>query len=906
MSPVVVSLLIAAASTAANVGIMYLTRPKGDQSPIDIGKMDDVRVTGSEYGAFIPRYWGTARMGGNIIWSTGIDHRIVELPSEGGKGAPQAPATRYHSYRSSMGWLIARSETDTFLRLWADEDPYIGRSGENSQTIDGPDVPNDDIRGTTPDDWVKSSTAPTYLRISAYTLTEERGLTLDVTAVDLPPLPTGGDAFEASTPRTKITVRWKPQSGKIAGQSITATDGVDTYTTSTIVPQTTEWLIQTFDFAGDIETVDFIMADTSSLTRGYLDYDYFLVEKYWAGETTGGGGGGGGTGERQGMGISGIADPDSTYDPDALDLSGYYNYLPSFDANGTLSVTNTTIGDSFRFYSGTMTQLQDSALIDYLDLRYNGQGSTYAPAHRGMTWMAFKNFGLRRGRVPNFTAEVQNSRNQVNTILTDFAEDVGLVAGDLALTATSALEVTGYIESTKASRKTHWENLSRYWGFRFGEIDGKITTIPDTFTSVATISADSLRAHKEGEQTPVYDAEIIVTPSNELPREVRFSTLNPNLDYFNDTAAAAIFADNLSTDVIDMNFPIVAEPEEARKRAETMLLKIQSENRIIKFSGMPELMKYAIGDVITVPINGENLLVRIEKKTADLPLGIVTIDGTVLERYEAGDIDSAVVASQVSSVFSADFGYVEAPRNGLAIPIISLPIRAADRGRLGMYIAVTPRGRGVSENVALYQEVADETYILKDLYDIPSKCGVAEDILGNYTGSLTAEDTTNTIDILFYNNESLESVTAADLARNPELNLLRVGDEWIQFRTATIQTLDDNSPYRSKWRVSNLLRGRFGTSGAISGHVADENVVLNTPTLKFYDLSDADVGKTVTFKAVSGGQDIEQAKAVSVTFNPISAYTVTHGTPDRAFDANNTTIHEIADVVATIIDDLKL
>jgi hypothetical protein len=37
----------------------------------------------------------------------------------------------------------------------------------------------------------------------------------------------------------------------------------------------------------------------------------------------------------------------------------------------------------------------------------------------------------------------------------------------------------------------------------------------------------------------------------------------------------------------------------------------------------------------------------------------------------------------------------------------------------------------------------------------------------------------------------------------------------------------------------------------------------------------------------------------------VAAYTVTNAITDRSFDADNTTVAELADVVATIIDDLK-
>ena len=79
-----------------------------------------------------------------------------------------------------------------------------------------------------------------------------------------------------------------------------------------------------------------------------------------------------------------------------------------------------------------------------------------------------------------------------------------------------------------------------------------------------------------------------------------------------------------------------------------------------------------------------------------------------------------------------------------------------------------------------------------------------------------------------------------------------------------------------------------------------------TKALKFLPLEKADIGETVTLKALAGGQGLDDVSPVTFTFNPVSAYTVTNATDDRSFDADSTTIDELADVVATIIKDTNL
>lgn len=899
LPPLAVSLIVAGISAGAQVGFSLLMAAGKKQQATDVGKFDDVRVTGAEYGAFIPRIWGTCRIGGNIIWSSGVEHTVTEFATSGGKGIPQAPAEYVHQYFTDFGLLLARSPITDFNRIWADADIIAGSVRDASQLFDAED-----------DDYVT-------LGGSAYVATDGTAiggeyvdglggaghgtLTLDCSGVQMPALPISRDPDEEiiATPFTRITVYHKNASA-INHVKVTLTNIANISTVQYVDFAATngEWSFTQIAYnPQDYKTVK-IEQDASP--NAVPDIDAIRVTKELEITKEEGGSHIGYYGE-----VTGFINPDIAYNNNEDTVREYYNYTPAVNATGE---SPTIIYDAagLVLYRGTTNQPADQYLIDYLDTKYGvGNGVEFAPAFRDLSYLTFSRFNMKRGRLPNFTVEVRNSDNDVNQILTELAEDVGIASGEMDLTATAGLEVYGYLEANKASRKTHWENLARYFGFRFAEIDGKIKTIVDTFTSVATISTDSIRATNYGDAQPRYDCEIEIKSDYERPRQVRFSYMNPAIDFHNDTANAFIAEGVSSSDVMDYSFPIVAEAADARQRAEKLLLKHHSETKAVSFKGMPELMRYAVGDVVTVTLNNQEFLVRIEKKQAALPLGVIEFQGIVLDQYEAGDITSAIVATETAPTATWQTLTPYVPRNSLCIPFASEPIRESDRGKLGLYVAVTPRGTGNSASVALYQERGDENYVIRDIYDVPSVVGVGDGTLGSHANAAVV-DTTNTLDIYFYNRVSLETVLQADIDRYPLLNLIRVGDEWLQFRTATAQTLPDGSIYRSVWRISNLTRGRFGTSGEMGSHGADEYAILATDTLKLFTLDPADVGETVTFKAVAGGQSIENAKATSLTFTPVSAYTITNASTDRAFDANCTTINELADVVATVIDDLNL
>jgi hypothetical protein len=86
------------------------------------GKLEDLHVTGSGYGAMIPMVWGRARLGGNIVWATDLEDHI-----EGSKNH------RYHAYYANLAVLICRGPVVGVRRIWG-EDLILYDSGQNPPT----------------------------------------------------------------------------------------------------------------------------------------------------------------------------------------------------------------------------------------------------------------------------------------------------------------------------------------------------------------------------------------------------------------------------------------------------------------------------------------------------------------------------------------------------------------------------------------------------------------------------------------------------------------------------------------------------------------------------------------------------------------------------------------------------
>ena len=860
--------------SVGSMALQYLLTPKPKQAPVDKGKFDDIRIQGSDYGAFIPRFWGgPVRFAGNLVFSDGITHTIINSPSGGGKGVPQAPATRTHVYTTDMGVLICRSRITNFLRIWQDADLLLGNGTVSNGLFEAEDA-------------VLTGTAAIQVDSSASNGEYVNGLgnntgsvTFDFSSIPDPPHPgPSPDPDEFAVPKMRISFFYKTSVARTAvltfpGGPVTAS-----------FPATGgNWTTMTAIFDGFSDSV--IYGNPSAPAA---DLDVVTIEKYWEIETF--------PTSAPLYKITGNINPDIVYPTNLDDPSEYYNAPVTADGTGKFAVDLSQSGN-IRMYSGTETQTADSVIQAWLDRRYGtGQGVLRTSAMRGLSYLILDNFQLRQGRVPNFSFEVQNGDSDVNEILEDLFADVNLLSSEFNITATAGLDHNGFIEATQTSRKSLIDSLAKYFQFRIGEIDGKVTTIVDTAASIATIDIDLLRAHDHGEEMPGYDAEIVTKEDHLLPREVRVSFMNPNQEFHNETATAQFFANINGTESEELTFPLVDEFDNVRLVAEKLLYKRHAETSAYEFWGMPEMAKYAIGDVITIPINGVDRNMRIEKKQRTLPLGKIRFQCLAVKEFVPTAYQSDTTA--LSSLALGQIAANTFPRNTVVFAIQGMPVRDQDVGRLGVYLAIGGRGRGAGENSGLYREFDDDNFILQKVIDTNALLGLCEDTLATHS-PITSEDTTNVLDIWFFDDIELESVTAPDLARHPQLNLIRVGGEWLQFRTATAQTLEADSPYRSKWRISNLTRGLFGTQTAVSTHAASEYAAVYTPAMVFYDLEQADIGQTVTVKAVTAGQLVENATETSFVFT-------TPVRPTSLFDyyEDATTITDAGDLAGAMWEDL--
>ena len=86
-------------------------------------KVSDLAVQTSQYGAYIPRLYGTDTLSGNVFWVEGnsiTEVKHVETIEQGGKAGTEQESTSY-TYEATLAVGICEGEVTGVRRIWADD-----------------------------------------------------------------------------------------------------------------------------------------------------------------------------------------------------------------------------------------------------------------------------------------------------------------------------------------------------------------------------------------------------------------------------------------------------------------------------------------------------------------------------------------------------------------------------------------------------------------------------------------------------------------------------------------------------------------------------------------------------------------------------------------------------------------
>lgn len=294
--------------------------------------------------------------------------------------------------------------------------------------------------------------------------------------------------------------------------------------------------------------------------------------------------------------------------------------------------------------------------------------------------------------------------------------------------------------------------------------------------------------------------------------------------------------------------PIVMTDGLARSVADAALYAIWQERDTAEFTTSRKFLAYEPTDVVTIVVDGVSYRVRVDAKVEGAN-GVLEWTG-VIE-------DSAVYtqdadAAELSAVLTTIPLYSATTLRLLDVPML----RDADDDP-GFYFAAvgaTTTWRGQQ----LYQSTDGGT----SYGALQNGLTVTGAAIGT-TSSALADcarpgmfDEGGSVTVVMIGGGTLSSASREDVLNGA--NAALVGDEVIQFRTATLVA-------SGIYTLTGLLRGRLGTEDAMGGHASGERFVLLDQNIRTIPQQWDRVGASYYYKAVSLGRTLADTTAETFT-----------------------------------------
>lgn len=782
------------------------------------GKLDDLRITGSGYGQFIPIIYGNDMVGGNIIWGQDrVEHKHTESVGKGGGGS----VTEY-SYTVTYAVLVCEGEIGGIKRIWGgdvllydngvtdhDVTIYLG-----SETQD-PDPTIEAVLGV--------GNTPAF-RGSAYVVFKD----LDLTpwGGELPPL-----LFEVSNSvTTEVILNVGNEEWVDSGVVLPAGDGV------------------------------YVKCNRESVIFGNNGADDWFAYPEGAYKTS----------------SSPVQYPETgIYDPDVVTTVAE----ESADPNDRFAASNLP-----PYLLAMAVETSGTPASPVSDALRPNKGAFFSGAevnggNGGRIWFAFNDV---KGAFGNNSRQWQifvtpESSVTLKSILDDLAVRAGLSASQYDFTAAASEFVRGAVVPDMDAGSSIIDPLLTAFAYDLIEVDGKVKVRKLGGAVDHTLTADDLGAGEWQGRSPMKTIEVEHGGEFDLPArvDVTYLTFPEDEDdkvYEIGQQFAMRYTKTHLHGKDTVNLPIVFSDREARHVAEMILYRKWNERDRYSFSLLPKWTKVAPGDVMSVPVNGEQVRMRVMNVNCAFP-GAVQIKAV---RDYAEVIDWEVEGGESGNgswndLSDTSVAFFHDVMNALKDEHVY------DSGRPGAYVAAWfPSASGVT----VYTSTDDVNFAQAVQLTTSAKIGTTKTTLAKFPDTARWDDL-NTVDVQLPSGMTVESKTDRQVLDGE--NVVLIGSEVIQFVNVT--PLGSN-----KFRLSRLLRGQRGT--VLSAHAIGERVVvLETPEVKHINLQIPWIDSTIYLKAVPFGKALadvaSETQLVTTAKNTCYSPAAVRGSRDGS---NNLTI----------------
>jgi hypothetical protein len=816
--PLLIQVGIAVGTSVAS----SMLAPKPKLNPVDKGRFDDIRFTTAEEGAFIPLCFGQrVRLAGNIIWGTVTHEYVTRDPGrtggKGGGGGQQAtPPTNTYSYKKSFAIMVCGTPVKSYRRISENLEAIYNNLGseiredfyeaENHALSGGAVIVTDgDCSGGRA---VRLSGSAHNVQVAVSVLSA----TLHTVVV----------FYKASAP---AQVYLSANGGGETLISLPATGDLPAAVTATLLLGRGANFINLRGGTGTSD-VDRIYISAT----GVPDPEDPIIK---------------------GRELTNLIDVDADFPGDPDNPAPFYNAVQAFDADGYFEGFTTAGGQArFELFAGKETQPQSAIIVAV-------EGASETPAFRDVSYFAVEDYLLREGQLGNFIFEIEPEIQDLDeTLLYLYTLDGKVTAADCDFSLLAGRKISGLVLDHRAPLSEWVTALESWFNFDIVPRGGKITAVPRGGAVVTRLYERELRAHFYGEERPRAAVKITHETALDLPGAVDVIYLDsaPSKDFHsgNQTAEKIVgFAFDRET----LTFPLVGDADTAHavglRFLDALHLAAKPGSLVCGFGKR----HYIPTDIIECELEDGTLhTYRVTTKQADLQ-GMVKF-GVVPERPSIYGQNGAGVSGRGGDVL-----IIRGLANTLLVVADSVALRQEDFGRLVLYGAACPRGRGQWPGYHLVKKDQNDEYERVGGFQEAATIGIVE--TASQSAVASGYDAARSFVVKLYFG-TLESRTLDEVrAERVNLALYGSGTRWevLQFLSVTPQTPTD--PFVAQYLVTGTVAGQLGSGQHSRNHQDGDYFVLVDTAVKSFPVPPADLNQELTFIGQTAGQALADAESVS-------------------------------------------
>lgn len=383
--------------------------------------------------------------------------------------------------------------------------------------------------------------------------------------------------------------------------------------------------------------------------------------------------------------------------------------------------------------------------------------------------------------------------------------------------------------------------------------DDKIRFRPRGGSSEVTIPYEHLGASFDRGND---DPPLALKELSDLERPAALALTYANIlkDYESDTQYSDRIVSTTSVSIESISLEIGLTPDEAKQVVEAAILDQEVSRWTSTIRVLGNYSYLQPGDVFVVTLNdGSELRVRSVRETDEFP--VITHDIVLDDPSPFNSVGITSLDYTSSSTVT--------PSIQTSLYLLDIPLLRDSDDNVGILVAVKPSEGTTFPGAVVLDSPDDTTFTQQESIDFAAVAGACTTALGDWTGYRVFDEYNSVV--VNVGAGTLSSSTRDLVLQNSAVNLILIGDEIVQFVTATLIST-------GVYRLSRLLRGCRGTEWAMINHSAGERcVLLREAGLGQVLLSNSLLGVTRYYKGVTRGRPESSADSTAFVALGISS-----------------------------------